>query len=83
MSVSRVVGGRWKGLLVALNIKKNKIDALWQSVFGDAENACFEGLVYWKNGNASQPVTWETLLKALREAELIEESKELRKKFNL
>ena len=37
---------------------------------GSTTEVCFEGLVYWQKGNADRPVTWETLLKVLRESEL-------------
>jgi V8-like Glu-specific endopeptidase len=82
ISVSREVGGKWKAVLVNLEIKKNKIDSILQTTFGDVENACFEGLVYWRSGNASQPVTWKTLFESLRKSGLEEETKELKKTFN-
>jgi hypothetical protein len=83
MSVSRKVSGKWKAVLVNLGIEKNKIASLLKTAFGDVEDACFEGLVHWRNGNASQPVTWRTLFESLRKAELKEETKELKKTFNL
>ena len=83
ISVSREVGGKWKAVLVNLEIKKNKIDSILQTTFGDVENACFDGLVYWRSGNASQPVTWRTLFQSLRKAGLKEETKELKKTFNM
>ena len=83
MSVSKEVSGKWKAVLVNLEIKKNKIDSVLQTALGDVENACFEGLVHWRSGNASQPVTWKTLFESLRKAGLKEEIKDLKKTFNL
>ena len=83
MSVSKEVGGKWKAVLVNLEIKKNKIDSILLNAFGNVENACFDGLVYWRSGNASQPVTWRTLFKSLRKAGLEEETEGLRKTFNM
>jgi hypothetical protein len=83
MSVSKEVGGKWKAVLVYLEIKKNKIDSILQTAFGNVENACFDGLVYWRNGNASKPVTWRTLFQSLREAGLEEETEGLKKMFNI
>ena len=83
MSVSKKVGGKWKAVLVYLEIKKNKIDSILPTVFGNVENAFFDGLVYWRSGNASKPVTWRTLFQSLRKAGLEEETEGLRKTFNM
>ena len=43
------------------------------------EEAMFECIKKWLNGSTSKPVTWECLLKALEDAELKEQAKELKK----
>ena len=40
------------------------IDAFWQKGLGEPENACFEGVQYWKKGGC-KPVNWNTVLQAL------------------
>ena len=37
---------------------------------GNTVNACFEGLVFWVEGNTEEPVSYETLVKALKDANL-------------
>ena len=39
--------------------------------FGNISKACFKGLTHWLGGNADKPVTWEKLLKALRESSMV------------
>ena len=39
--------------------------------FGNISEACFKGLTHWLGGNAVTPVTWEKLLKALRESSMV------------
>ena len=38
---------------------------------GNISEACFKGLTHWLGGNADKPVTWEKLLKALRESSMV------------
>ena len=46
------------------------IDGFSVSSQESATEACFKGLVHWQEGNADRPVTWETLLKALSDADM-------------
>jgi hypothetical protein len=58
------VGGKWRSFLIQLGIESAVIDAFWQKGLGEPENACFEGVQYWKKGGC-KPVNWNTVLQAL------------------
>ena len=65
-NVSKNVGGNWRSLLTRLGVPSTKWKAFLQSNFGNTESACFEGLMFWWNGNKPCRVaTWSVLLEAL------------------
>ena len=66
--ISRKIGGNWRSLLTELGLEQATIEGFLQSKFGDTSEACFKGLSHWLDGNADKPVTWDTLLKALRDS---------------
>ena len=55
------------------------IEGFLQDKSGKTSDACFKGLVHWWGGNADKPVTWETLLKALKKANLTGYAEDLEK----
>ena len=57
-------------MLTNLGEEEATIQGFLGDSHGSTTEACFKGLVHWLSGNADGPVTWETLLKALRESEL-------------
>ena len=57
-------------MLTNLGEEEATIEGFLGNSHGSTTEACFKGLVYWLSGNADVPVTWETLLKALKESEL-------------
>ena len=57
-------------MLTYLGEQKATIDGFVGDSPGSTTEACFKGLVHWLEGNADGPVTWETLLKALKESGL-------------
>ena len=57
-------------MLTNLGEEEATIEGFLGDSQGSTKEACFKGLVYWLGGNADDPVTWETLLKALKESEL-------------
>ena len=69
--ISKKAGGNWRSLLVELGLKETTIEEFRQSSFGSTSEACFKGLVHWLSGNADKPVTWERLLKALRNSNMV------------
>ena len=57
-------------MLTNLGEQKATIEGFLGNSQGSTTEACFKGLVHWLEGNADGLVTWETLLKALKESEL-------------
>ena len=68
--ISKKVGNSWRSLLTQLGEDSATIEGFRLDAPGNTKEACFKGLVHWWNGNADEPVTWETLLKALRDADM-------------
>ena len=68
--ISKKVGDKWRSLLTNLGEEEATIQGFLADSWGITTKACFKGLVHWWEGNADRPVTWETLLKALKESEL-------------
>ena len=57
-------------MLTNIGEEEATIEGFLDNSHGSTTEVCFKGLVHWLEGNADRPVTWETLLKALRESEL-------------
>ena len=78
--VSKKAGDKWRSLLTHLGVPSAKCNALFVESRGDPVSACFEGLVFWKEGNEPcRPPTWSVLLEALEKgAEKREYAKRLR-----
>ena len=68
--IKKKVGDKWRSLLTNLGEEEATIQGFLGNNQGSTTEACFKGLVHWLGGNADGPVTWETLLKALKESEL-------------
>ena len=68
--IKKKVGDKWRSLLTNLGEEEATIQGFLDNSHGSTTEACFKGLVHWWEGNADGPVTWETLLKALKESKL-------------
>ena len=68
--ISKRAGTNWRSLLTQLGEDDATIGRFQLSASGVVTDSCFKGLVHWLEGNADEPVTWETLLKALRDADM-------------
>ena len=65
--VCKNVGDKWRSLLTHLGVPLVKYKALFEESRGDPIRACFEGLVFWREGNEPcRPPTWSVLLEALK-----------------
>ena len=78
-SISSKAGDNWRSLLTQLGVEQATIVGFLHEKSGKTSEACFKGLVHWLEGNADKPVTWETLLKSMREANLTGYAEELEK----
>ena len=68
--ISKRAGTNWRSLLTQLGEDSTTVEGFLLSPSSNTIEACFKGLVHWLEGNADEPVTWETLLKALRDADM-------------
>ena len=78
--VSKNAGDKWRSLLTQLGVPMAKCKAVYEESRGNPVSACFEGLVFWRDGNEPcRPPTWSVLLEALEKgAEKREYAKSLR-----
>ena len=81
--VSKIAGDKWRSLLTHLGVPMAKYKALSEESQGKPVNACFEGLVFWREGNEPcRPATWSVLLEALEKgAEKREYAKTLQQRI--
>ena len=79
--ISKNAGFQWRSLLTQLEIDLKTMEGFLLRAPSNTIEACFNGLVHWLKGNADKPVTWETLLKALREAGMKGYADDLEKKL--
>ena len=71
--VSQNAGGNWRSLLTNLGVDFTDIERFIQKNNNNTKNACFEGLVHWLRGNASEadePVSFASLCSALRKSNM-------------
>ena len=82
--VSKEAGDGWRNLLRHLGVPEVKVDSLLEDHrSGNPVRACFEGLVFWREGNVPcRPPTWSVLLEAFEKgAEKREYARGLREKI--
>ena len=81
--ISKRAGENWRSLLTNLGVDLDVILGYYSKYNGNTVNACFEGLVFWFKGNtgSEEPVSYETLFEALREANLSSCANDLEKKL--
>ena len=68
--ISKKAGDNWRSLLTNLGLDLDVIMGYHNKHNGNTVNVCFEGLVFWVKGNTEEPVSYENLVKALKDANL-------------
>ena len=76
----KTVAVRWVELAIALDFEFSVIETV-QSNYSKAELACISILNRWMNGEGQQPATWNTLIKALKDAEYRNLAEDLRREL--
>ena len=76
MRVMDVTSGHWSFTAIALGFNEHSIDNI-KSSSQNAREACRMMMTEWLNGAKRKPVTWETLVHALRDAELADLAEQL------
>ena len=65
------VAHKWENLAYRLLFEPGEVETIRNDTFHQSERACLEVLRRWLLGEHCSPVTWLTLLKALRECEFV------------
>jgi len=73
----------WNSLGLGLEFEGHVLQTINQNAFHQANRACQSLLQDWLEGKGKNPVTWETLIKALGKANFPQLVQELKKAFNL
>ena len=84
--VAKISGGNWKRLLTYLGVPYDQTVTFLVSSSQNVHDACFEGLMYWRKGNAvvdeePSPVTYSKLLKSMEDADMKSTAEEMKKKI--
>ena len=77
MRVMDVISGHWSFTAIALGFDEYSIDKIKSSSQNQAREACRMMMMEWLKGARRTPVTWETLVHALRDAELADSAEQL------
>ena len=67
----------WKSVAIRLHFEGHEINCIQRDQHFQAGNACRTMLTEWLEGKGRQPAAWETLIKALQEADLSEVASDL------
>lgn len=68
--VCQKAGDKWPAVCTCLGVPLAKIQTAQSNNRQQEEDACFEAVMYWRNGNTTVAVSWLELLKALKSAGL-------------
>ena len=63
-----IVAGKWEKIATRLYLETHDIERIERNCFYKAESSCRTVFMEWLDGKYRAPVTWDTLIKALEEA---------------
>ena len=72
------VASKWDKLAIRLYFGGEDIRRIQRSSQHQSDTACRNVFIDWLGGNGREPITWETLIEALKEAGLTELAKDAR-----
>ena len=74
MSIIKMVMSHWERIATRLYFESYIVDAIQRDNNHSVENACRTVFTYWLGGmdQLREPISWSTVIKALKEAELSE-----------
>ena len=79
--ITEEIGTRWNRVGLSLNFTSSSIDSIDFTCRGDVVKCCNRLLTMWLEGHVQDvsqaPITWETLLEALRDSRLGQLAKNL------
>ena len=72
------IAAQWRKIGIALKFETNCLDSIQSTCNHDVEQCCEKMLTQWLGGHVKQlPITWRTLLEALRDARMNQVADEL------
>jgi hypothetical protein len=69
VNVIRAVAPSWENFALYLTMERNMID-IWKRDANQAEEAARTLFGHWLDGNGRKPISWKTLIQALRDNHL-------------
>ena len=70
VNVIKAVAPSWKKFALYLTMDKNMVDIWEKNHAYQVEDVAMKLFGHWLNGNGRQPISWKTLIQALRENDL-------------
>ena len=75
------VASKWEEVATRLHFEGHDILSIRRSEHHQVKDACRTMFIEWLEGKGRTPTTWDTVIKALEEAELGEVAKDLKEIF--
>ena len=69
-NVIKAVASSWKKFALYLTMDRNMVEIWEKNHAYQVEDAAMKLFGHWLNGNGRQPISWKTLIQALRENDL-------------
>ena len=69
VNIIRAIAPSWEKFALYLMMDRNMID-IWKRDAYQVEDAAMKLFGHWLDGNGRQPISWKTLIQALRENDL-------------
>ena len=82
VKVIKQAAAKWERVATGLHFESYDISRIREDYHQQAIKACQTVFNEWLNGNARKPTTWNTIIKALEEAELSELAADLKIVFS-
>lgn len=79
----RRVAAKWEDVATSLYFEGYEIQSIQRDQHYQTRNACRAMFIEWLRGEGRKPTTWNTLIKALEEAELSEVANDLRDELSV
>ena len=78
VEIIRKAAGVWERIATRLHFEGDEIKRIARDNHHKTEDACRDVFSQWRQGKGRQPKTWQTVIKAVEEAELSELAKDLK-----
>ena len=80
--VIKQAAAKWKSVATRLHFKIDDLSRIGKDYHQQSLNACQSVFMEWLQGRGRKPTTWDTVIKALEEADLSEPAADLKIVFS-